>query len=135
MEQQETAGDRLRRRIQAELDENEVKLDAKEVELFERAQAIADSIEQLEAVVAVEGPTTQGRRGTVTHPALTEIRHLSALIKSLLAGISTKAEPADAKTNRGRAAARARWDGRGGNFAAQREPRPEQPPRVLPEAV
>jgi hypothetical protein len=131
-----TAGDRLRERIQADLDANGVELDAKEVTLFERAQAVAGSIEKLEAVVEEEGPTTQGNRGTITHPALTEIRHLSALLKSLLAGITLKAAPADAKSKRGCATSRARWDGRGGNvqsLAVERPPTSRK--RVLPEAI
>jgi hypothetical protein len=56
-----SAGDRLRSRIQAELDENNVELDAKETELFERAQATADRIAELEAVIDREGVTTTGR--------------------------------------------------------------------------
>jgi hypothetical protein len=113
----QTAGERLRDRIQAELDGNGVELDAKELELLERAQAAADSIEKLEAVIAEEGPTIKGRRGTIAHPALTEVRHLSALMKSLLAGIDTEGEaPAGSRTKRARSAANARWDGRGGNL-------------------
>lgn len=114
-----TAGDRLRYRIQAELDENDVELTAVELELFERAQAVANSIEALEAVIQEEGPTTKGRRGTITHPALTEVRHLSSLMKSLLTGIDTEGQDAaDSKSKRGRAAARARWDGRAGNVSS-----------------
>ena len=109
-----SAGDRLRSRIQAELDENNVELDAKETELFERAQATADRIAELEAVIDREGVTTTGRRGTITHPCLTEVRHLSALMKSLLAGIDLEGQQsADAKTRRARSVARGH--GRGGN--------------------
>jgi hypothetical protein len=52
-------------------------------------------------------------------PALTEIRHQAALLKSLLVGLAIEPqEGADAKTKKGRAAAAVRWDGRGGNRAA-----------------
>lgn len=79
-----TAGQRLRGRLQDDLDAAGMDLTGTELELADRAEAIADSIEQLEAVIQREGPTTQGRRGTITHPALTEVRHLSALLARIL---------------------------------------------------
>jgi hypothetical protein len=109
-----TAGERLRQRIQAELDENGIELDGRELEFLDRAVAIADSIDALEAVVAKEGPTTKGNRGTITHPALTEIRHLSLALHRLLSsldlvGKNGQPKAADAATRRGRSAASARW--------------------------
>lgn len=140
-----TAGERLRARIQAELDENGVELDAKELALFERAQATADRIEELEAVVRETGLTTKGHRGLIVSPVVTEIRQQSLLLKSLLAGFSLTVESADAKTNRGRAAANARWDGRGGNVQARGGGPASKPDRrestspkrsgALPEAI
>lgn len=132
-----TAGGNLRTRIQAELDENGVTLGAVESELFERACKTADRVEQLEAVIDHEGVTTKGVRGTITHPALTEVRHLQALVKSLLLAIDTKLTPADAKTKAGRAAAAARWKltprDRVTVLPGGREaPRTE---RIIPEAI
>ncbi len=112
-----TAGERLRARIQKELDRNEVELDGRELEFLDRAVAVADGIEALEAVVALEGPTTKGHRGTITHPALTEIRQLTLALHRLLGSIDFEAKRAapDAKSRRGSAAAQSRWSGRGGN--------------------
>jgi hypothetical protein len=108
-----TAGERLRSRIQAELDANEVVLDGRELEFLDRAVSVADSIESLEDVVDREGPTTKGNRGTITHPALTEIRHLTIVLHRLLGSIDFegRADAPDAKSKRGQAAAHARWRG------------------------
>jgi hypothetical protein len=115
MPEDSTAGERLRRRVQADLDHNRVMLTGVEEELLDRAVGIADSIEQLEAVIAAEGPTTKGNRGTITHPALTEVRHLSLALHRILTSIDaegTKDAAADAKAQRARSTA---WTGRRGN--------------------
>jgi hypothetical protein len=114
------ARDTLRARIQGDLDEAGLELTGIEKEVLDRALATAEGIERLEAVITVEGVTTKGNRGTITHPALTEIRHLNvlqhSLLKTLMASIEA-AQKVGTASERGRKAARARWDGRGGNKA------------------
>jgi hypothetical protein len=105
-----TAGQRLRGRLQTDLDAAGVDLTGTELELADRAEAIANSIEQLEAVIALEGPTTQGRRGTITHPALTEVRHLSALLARILGQLKVPDDEEPAKAHKG--------PGRGGTRAS-----------------
>jgi Phage terminase, small subunit len=116
---EQTAGERLRARVQSDLDAEGLELTGIEQELVDRACDTADRIAELEAVVEEYGPTTKGHRGLIVSPALTEIRHQAALLKSLLVGLAIEPqEGADAKTKKGRAAAAVRWDGRGGNRAA-----------------
>jgi arginine deiminase len=107
-----TAGDRLKERIEADLKVAGLELTGIEEELVEKCIATADRIEVLEAVVEEHGPTTKGNRGLIVSPALTEIRHQTALLKSLLSGLRLD-EDADevnaAKSKAGRAGAAAKW--------------------------
>ncbi len=138
----QTAGERLRERIDADLLAEGLELSGVEEELVDKAVATADRIEDLEAVVEENGSTTKGTRGLIVSPAITEIRHQSALLKSLLGGLRLGEDVAAAKLSKsksaaGRAGAAKKWAGRGGSHVAQPDKAegPAPAPRVLPEAI
>lgn len=135
-----SAGELLRASLQADLDANHVTLDAAERALLDRACAVADRIQALEGVIAEHGLTTTGRRGLIVSPAVTEVRHQGALLKSLLAGIRLRAESADSKSKKGRAAAQSRWARATGPTPLSKLPGADRtaahrPERVIPEAM
>jgi hypothetical protein len=108
------AGQRLLERIQDDLKAERLELTGVEQELVDRAVSIARHIEALERVVEETGPTTRGHRGLIVSPALTEIRHMSGLLKILLGGLRIEDPDAVnvAKSQAGKAGAAAKWGGR-----------------------
>lgn len=107
------AGKALWKSIISELEDG-WQLDARELELLERACRCADELAVLEKVIDADGPTTKGSRGqTVVHPALGECRQLRLSIERLLRPLEL-ADPARQRerepisTQRARHAAEAR---------------------------
>lgn len=101
-----TAGQELTASILADLEEQDLEPDSREVELLARAAQAADRIEELEAVVTAEGATYVNKGGvTCPSPLLQEIRAQDQILMQALRGI--KLEPA-AKTAGGKDAAKSR---------------------------
>ena len=109
-----TGGDRLRTAI-----EDEFELSEPEGLLLEKAAAVADLLERVEAEVAVAPLLASGsRRQPVPNPLIQTMRelqqHLVALLAALGVPLGEEQDPQEATTSRlARKAAMARWHGRG----------------------
>lgn len=122
-----TAGDRLRSRIMADPtgQDRELLLRPDEAELVDQAAKVADTIAELEAVLAASPLMIEGSKGQqVVHPALAELRLHRVLLASLLGRLNLpEADTGDDQdrnpwdnltaSERARKAARAKWDRRG----------------------
>jgi hypothetical protein len=107
-----TAGDALVASIMADLGEQHLRPDAREVELLERARTAADRIAQLESIVDVEGATITDKAGTVRpSPLLAEIRSTTLILARVLGGVQMSA-PAQSKNPVKQRAGQASWAAR-----------------------
>ena len=112
-----TAGAALVARIQAEMAEEGLEPDAREIELLAQAEAVQDRIMQLEAAIAAEGLTTVSKSGVVhLHPAVAEARQTRAVLARTLAAIQLHDDGKDPVKQK---AAQSRW--RAHNDAKQRQ--------------
>jgi hypothetical protein len=83
-----SAGDKLVADIIADMAENHLTPDARELALLEKARAAADKIEKLEAAVEIAGLTFIDRDGvTRPSPLLAEIRSTTLVLTRCLAPI------------------------------------------------
>lgn len=104
-----SAGDELRQRILADLDEQGLDPDSRELELLDRACSAADRIERLEVIVAEHGETVVDGNGNIRPSALlTEIRLSTHTIARCLGGIQFDAGKDAVKQRAGRASWAAR---------------------------
>ena len=95
-------------RLRAEMTEQGLIPTSTEDELLAVAWDLADRIEVLQRMVAVDGERRVGKDGNVRlHPALSEIRQCEATLARVVGGISTMAEPVVNRTKQ--RAAQARW--------------------------
>jgi hypothetical protein len=62
-------------------------VDGHHEEMLRRAVALADRVEQLDALVDEDGPVIESPQGRKVHPALVESRHQTALLARLLAAL------------------------------------------------
>jgi hypothetical protein len=62
-------------------------VDGHHLELLRRAVALADRVEQLDALVDAEGAVIESPQGRKVHPALVESRNQTALLARLLAAL------------------------------------------------
>lgn len=108
------AGQALTSAILADVEMLDLELDARELELLERAATAADRIAELEAIVAAEGSTFVSKAGVICpSPLLAEIRLQDAVLMRALRGIkldppTTPAGKNAAKSRAGQASWRAR---------------------------
>lgn len=85
-----TAGEQLVAAIVAEMAEDGLEPDARELALLATAARLADRIETLEAIVESEGLMVTSPNGVVkTHPAAVESRACSVALPRVLGGIAT----------------------------------------------
>jgi hypothetical protein len=110
----ESAGDALRRKVLADLDEVEIDLDSREAEALERACLMADRIAELEGLIAEHGRTYIDRYGVLRpSPLLAEVRQSTAIMCRALGMIQMTDTPkADPVKQR---AGRASWAARSGS--------------------
>jgi P27 family predicted phage terminase small subunit len=93
-------------------------LDARDVAYLEKACRCADELASLEANIDADGTMVEGSKGQVrVHPAISEARQLRVTLLRLLGAIelsdpSNPERSATAAQQRGRHAARARWERR-----------------------
>ncbi len=116
-----SAGEDLAAAIKAELDAKGLEPDSREAAILAQAQQVADEIEQLRQLIAVEGmsfpPATKGGPPRA-HWAVAEARQLRAVLARLLSQISlqegaknaTKQKAANTRWRPHRAALAARYD-------------------------
>lgn len=89
-------------------------LNLAELETLHLACRTADRLAEMEAQVAAEGLTLQGRNGTVIHPLLAQIRLSTAALDKLIAHLRIPAEeeeplPMTYRQRQASNAARIRW--------------------------
>jgi hypothetical protein len=107
-----SAGDKLVEKILADLREQRLQPDSREAELLERARAMADRIEELETLVAVEGMTYTDKSSVVRPtPLLSEIRQSTIVLTRCLNAIQFNDEPSHKDPTKQRAG-RASWAAR-----------------------
>jgi hypothetical protein len=105
---QVSRGEVLAERLRAEMSEQGLIPTSGEEELLSVAGDLADRIEGLQRMVAVDGERWVGKDGGVRlHPALSEIRQCEATLTRVLGGINTMAEPVVNRTKQ--RAAQSRW--------------------------
>ncbi len=107
MSKQTGSGEALVARIRAEMAEEGLEPDAREVELLTLASDLQDRIVELEAAVAREGMTTVTKGGLVRlHPAVSEVRQTRQSLARVLAGVQITEGAKDPVKQK---AANARW--------------------------
>lgn len=105
---QVSRGEALVERLRAEMTEQGMIPTSTEEELLAVAWDLADRVEVLQRMVAVDGERRVGKDGTVRlHPALSEMRQCEATLARVVGGINTMAEPVVNRTKQ--RAAQARW--------------------------
>jgi hypothetical protein len=105
---QVSRGEVLVERLRAEMTEQGLIPTSTEEELLAVAWDLADRIEVLQRMVAVDGERRVGKDGNVRlHPALSEIRQCEATLARVVGGINTMAEPVVNRTKQ--RAAQSRW--------------------------
>jgi DNA-binding Lrp family transcriptional regulator len=105
---QVSRGEALVERLRAEMTEQGLIPTSTEEELLAVAWDLADRVEVLQRMVAVDGERHVGKDGNVRlHPALSEMRQCEATLARVVGGINTMAEPAVNRTKQ--RAAQARW--------------------------
>jgi hypothetical protein len=101
------AGAALVARIRAEMAAEGLEPDGRETELLAQAEAIQDSIVELEAAIAAEGLTTVTRTGLVRlHPAVAEARQHRAALTKVVSAIQMHDDVKDPVKQK---AAQSRW--------------------------
>jgi DNA-binding Lrp family transcriptional regulator len=101
-------GAALVERLRAEMSEQGLIPTSGEEELLSVACDLADRIEALQGMVAVDGERRVGKDGGVRlHPALSEIRQCEATLARVVGGINTMAEAPVNRTKQ--RAAQSRW--------------------------
>ena len=110
----ESAGQALTGAVLADVEMQDLELDAREVALLARAATAADRIEALEAIIEVQGATFVSKSGVLCpSPLLAEVRLQDAVLMRALRGIkldppTTAAGKNAAKSRAGQASWRAR---------------------------
>jgi hypothetical protein len=106
--------EKLRERVLAKAKENALELDTVEEETLDRACSLADTIEQIEGVLEVDGLTLPGPGGIIrVHPLVAEKRASIGLMDRLIASIKLDSAKGETASQQARRAAGARWKGRG----------------------
>jgi hypothetical protein len=102
------AGKRLVASIVDDMRAHRLQPDAKELALLQVAGDLADQLEGLKRSINRDGYTTELKSGRlVVHPAVSQMRQVSATMAQVLQGVSMSAEPAvDRRRQR---AANMRW--------------------------
>lgn len=98
-----SAGEILRDRINQDLQAINCDLTGKEEQLLDTAVSISDRIEALERDIDEHGLYTEGSKGRVLNPSVTEVRQQQSLLKGIMYQLDlTPEEAPDAKSQRGR---------------------------------
>ena len=101
-------GDALVERLRAEMKEQGLIPTSGEEELLTVAHDMADRIDLLQGIVAVDGERRRTKAGRIfMHPAISEIRQCEATLSRTLAGIQTMEAPQVNRTKQ--RAAQTRW--------------------------
>jgi predicted DNA-binding transcriptional regulator YafY len=91
---QVSRGESLVERLRDEMAEQGLVPTSNEVELLAVVKDLADRIELLQRIVAVDGDRRKLKDGSIRlHPGLAEIRQCESTLARVLGGISTMAEP------------------------------------------
>lgn len=114
-----TAGNELVAQLNAALPETaegRAEWDERESALIDLARRQADDIEQLEALLRLEGSSVVGSTGqSRMNPAFAELRQQRLALAKILTGLRLPDEGYGSSANRQQAsAATARWKGKGG---------------------
>lgn len=105
---QVSRGEVLVERLRAEMTEQGLIPTSGEEELLAVAWDLADRIDVLQRLVAVDGERRTSQDGRIfMHPAISEIRQCEATLARVLGGINTMAEPTANRTKQ--RAAQTRW--------------------------
>lgn len=113
-----SAGEQLVARIQADMTEQGLEPDGREVELLDQARALTDRLAELEAALAEDGLRSRLDSGrVVAHPFVSEARQTRSALARVLAGIQMSDDTRDPVKQ---SAARTRWRAHNAHKAANR---------------
>ena len=107
-----TAGDKLRKSLDAEAKEHGIAFDQREELLIAEAMATADLIAQLEEAIEEEGVTVHRRGSKVVSHCVREIRLQRLLLQRLLGGLDFSGNTGEDASQQARRAANTRWKAR-----------------------
>jgi hypothetical protein len=120
--------EQLRAAVLKKAEDNDLELDAVEEETLDRACELADTVEEIDAVLKQEGLTVPGPGNIIRkHPLVEERRQSISLLNRLVTSIKLDVTRNETPSQQARRAAKARWGSRPGPTNVQ--------PRKLPDAV